>query len=143
MVDNGRFLVVDDNREFAQDLCELLEMQGLKGVVAADAEEALLLLERTVFQGMFTDLRLPGRNGVELIEEACRRDLAVPVVVMTAYPDEELVRRAWRAGAIEVILKPLVTERWLELAAELRSRSSAGANASSVMSSVYDRRRPL
>ena len=143
MADISRFLVVDDNREFAQDLCELLEMHGLQGIVAVDAEEALVLLERTVFQGMFTDLRLPGKNGVDLIEEVCRRALPVPVVVMTAYPDEELVRRARSAGAVEVLSKPLVMERWLELAAELSTRSLAGAIDASPLSSGIDSERPL
>jgi len=143
MVDTSRFLVVDDNLEFAQDLCELLEMQGLEGVAVADADEALVCLQQSSFHGMFTDLRLPGKSGVELIEEACRRNLSVPVVVMTAYPDEALVMRAQRAGAIDVLSKPLVMERWLELAKELKTRSQTNMNDSDRSSSAASSPRPL
>ncbi len=85
MIDTSRFLVVNDNREFAQDLCEL----------------------------------------------------------MTACPDEALVTRARLAGAIEVLSKPLVMERWLELAAELKTRSRAGSTVSETVSSVTYSQRPL
>lgn len=126
MVQSNRFLVVDDNREFAQDLCELLELEGTHGVIALDAEEALEQLERESFQGIFTDLRLPGQSGVDLIEELNRRGLSVPSVVMTAYADEQVVERAQSAGAIDVLSKPLDIERWLALARRLMSTSNSG-----------------
>ena len=115
MVEVARFLVVDDNREFAVDLCELLEMQGAHGTVATYADEALELLGRTTFHGLFTDLRLPGKSGVELIEEMSRRQISLPVVLMTAYPDEELVTRARLAGVLDVLSKPLIMEQWVAL----------------------------
>ena len=111
-----RFLVVDDNREFARDLCELLALEGNHGTVAVDAEEALERLERESFHALFTDLRLPGQSGVELIEELNRRGLSIPVVLMTAYADDDLVVRAQTAGAIDVLSKPIEIERWLALA---------------------------
>lgn len=129
MLENCRFLVVDDNWEFAQDLCELLALEGTRGIIAADAEEALLHLERESFQGLFTDLRLPGQNGVELIEELNRRGLSIPTVLMTAYADEDVLRRAQTAGAIDVLSKPLDIERWLDLARRLMTAPiSAPAN---------------
>jgi DNA-binding NtrC family response regulator len=125
MVQSNRFLVVDDNREFAQDLCELLALEGTQGVIALDAEEALEHLERETFQGLFTDLRLPGQSGVDLIEELNRRGLSVPSVLMTAYADEQVVERAQSAGAIDVLSKPLDIERWLTLARRLMSTSNS------------------
>lgn len=121
MVQSKRFLVVDDNREFAQDLCELLAIEGTHGVIASDAEEALEILQRESVQGLFTDLRLPGQSGVELIEELNRRGMAVPSVLMTAFADEQVVERAQSAGAIDVLSKPLDIERWLTLARRLMS----------------------
>lgn len=119
MVDRCRFLVVDDNRDFAQDLCELLTLEGTHATVAVDAEQALERLERESFQGLFTDLRLPGQNGVELIEELNRRGLSIPAVLITAYADDRIVQRAQTAGAIDVLSKPLDIERWLALARRL------------------------
>jgi DNA-binding NtrC family response regulator len=119
MVESRRFLVVDDNREFAQDLCELLALQGNHATVAVDAEEALQHLEHESFHGLFTDQRLPGQSGVELMEELNRRGLDLPVVLITAYADENVVRRAQNAGAIEILSKPLDIERWLDLARRL------------------------
>ena len=116
MVDGRRFLVVDDNRDFARDLCELLALEGNQGTVAVDAEEALECLARESFHVLFTDLRLPGQSGVELIEELNRRGLSMPKVLMTAYADEDVLARAQTAGAIDVLSKPIEIERWLALA---------------------------
>jgi len=111
-----RFLVVDDNREFARDLCELLALEGSQGTIAEDAEQALRCLERETYQAIFTDHRLPGQSGVELIEELNRRGLHIPMVLMTAYADDEVIIRAQSAGAVDVLSKPIDIERWLALA---------------------------
>jgi DNA-binding NtrC family response regulator len=134
MVESRRFLVVDDNREFAQDLCELLALQGNCATVAVDAEEALEHLKHESFHGLFTDQRLPGQSGVELIEELNRRGLALPAVLITAYADEKVVERAQSAGAIEILSKPLDIERWLALARRLTiaTRSTPANDAESV-----------
>ncbi len=130
MVEGRRFLVVDDNREFARDLCELLALEGSHGTIAENAEQALIWLERESFNALFTDLRLPGRSGVELIEELNRRGVSIPVVLMTAYADDEVRRRAETAGAVDVLSKPIDIDRWLALARRfIRSRSSNPSTA--------------
>jgi DNA-binding NtrC family response regulator len=127
MVEGRRFLVVDDNREFARDLCELLALEGNQGTVAADAEEALECLERESYHALFTDLRLPGQSGVDLIEEVNRRGWSIPAVLMTAYADEDVVARAQTAGAIDVLSKPIDVDRWLAMARRCMVRSDAPA----------------
>jgi len=140
MVAGGRVLVVDDNREFARDLCELLALEGNLGTVAADAEEALQHLERESFHGLFTDLRLPGQSGVELIEEINRRGLSIPVVLMTAYADEDVLARAMTAGAIEVLSKPIDIERWLSLARRCTEPAQAAPASDRATSSAPSNR---
>ncbi len=125
MVEGRRFLVVDDNREFARDLCELLALEGSQGTIAETAEQALLWLERESFHALFTDLRLPGQSGVDLIEELKRRGMSIPVVLMTAYADDDVLRRAESAGAVDVLSKPIDIDQWLALARRfMRVRSS-------------------
>lgn len=125
MVEGRRFLVVDDNREFARDLSELLALEGSHCTVAETAEQALVWLERQSFHALFTDLRLPGRSGIELMEELKRRGVSIPVVLMTAYADDDVLRRAETAGAIDVLSKPIDIERWLALARRfIAARSS-------------------
>ena len=129
MIPSRRVLVVDDNREFARDLCELLALEGSHGTIAENAEQALLCLERESFQCLFTDLRLPGRSGVDLIEEMGRRGVTMPMVLMTAYADEVVLARARSAGAVDVLSKPIDIERWLALARKFAvSRSSVPPN---------------
>ena len=129
-----RFLVVDDNREFARDLCELLALEGSHGSIAEDAEQALRCLERESYRAIFTDHRLPGQSGVELIEELKRRGLRIPVVLMTAYADEDILTRAQSAGAVDVLSKPIDIERWLALARRfVVSGSTPPANGSSTL----------
>ena len=140
MVLDRRFLVVDDNRELARDLCELLAIEGSHGTIAENAEQALLCLEQESYHGHFTDLRLPGLSGVELIEELRRRGMSIPVVLMTAYADDELLRRAESAGAVDVLSKPIDIERWLALAR--RFIASRGSNPSITSESTHSEKEP-
>lgn len=79
------FLIVDDEQDVAMVLAEVLELSGHSSIVATTGFDGLQLLEEGAFDGVFTDLRMPGMDGAELALRvvALRPDLAGKVVVMT------------------------------------------------------------
>ena len=74
--------------------------------IAAEAEAGLKCLRREVIDLVVTDLKLPGMNGLEFLQEAKRVNAALPIVVMTAYGSVETAVDAMKAGASDYVLKP-------------------------------------
>lgn len=73
---------------------------------AAEAETGLKCLRREAIDLVLTDLKLPGMNGLEFLQEAKRLNTAMPIVVMTAYGSVETAVDAMKAGASDYVLKP-------------------------------------
>lgn len=111
----GKILIVDDHIDLAENLAEILDNAGYETVVADSAEAALDRLERKDIGALITDYRLPGRNGAELIAEIRRRGNRIPAVVMSAFTDDATIEFASRAGAMEVMPKPVDLPRLLHL----------------------------
>lgn len=111
----GRVLVVEDSVELAENLGEILESQGHEPVIVHNAEDALEALLRQPFDGMLTDLKLPGPSGLELLQRLRARGFTVPVILMTAFADAAVTEDAMLSGARAVIFKPFDLERLLEL----------------------------
>ena len=73
---------------------------------AQDAETGLRFFQREPVDLIVTDLKLPGMNGLEFLQEAKRWNASVPIVVMTAYGTVETAVEAMKAGASDYVLKP-------------------------------------
>jgi DNA-binding NtrC family response regulator len=78
-------LVVDDDAGIRENVMDLLSMEDYRVFSAADADEALHLLEIEPIDLLVTDFQMPGRNGVELIEAARKANHPIPAILMTAY----------------------------------------------------------
>lgn len=113
-----RVLIVEDNGDLAENLAEILESRGHDVVVAPSAEAALVELSNGKFCGVLTDLRLPGRSGLELIAQLREQSDPTPVVLMTAFADAHATRSAQVAGALAVLFKPLDMSRLFNLVSE-------------------------
>jgi DNA-binding NtrC family response regulator len=74
--------------------------------IAAEAEAGLKCLRKEAIDLVVTDLKLPGMNGLEFLQEAKRLDAGLPIVVMTAYGSVETAVDAMKAGASDYVLKP-------------------------------------
>lgn len=103
----ARLLIVEDNPELAENLSEILESEDHEVVVCESAERALERLRQERFEGILTDLRLPGQSGLELIERLRERADPTPIVLMTAYADASATRKAEKLGALAVVFKPI------------------------------------
>ena len=102
----GCVLIVDDNLEYAENIAEILAIDGWSTHVAGSAEEALSVALAAEFNILLTDFRLPGMNGVELIKTMLRQDLKPVSIVMTAYASEETESFARKVGA-RLLHKPV------------------------------------
>lgn len=108
----GWILVVDDHLALAENVAEILEIDGFRASIARSAEEALSLLTGKM-SALITDFRMSAWTGAQLIGENRRRGNRIPAVVMTAYSDEETHDACTKAGAMAVLPKPVEISRLL------------------------------
>lgn len=107
-------LVVDDNLALAENLAEILALGGFRTILADSAEAARVRLQEGGIAAVVTDVRLPGRSGIDLLS-AIRRDHAdVRVILMSAYSDAEALAAAGNAGT-EILSKPVEIKQLLAL----------------------------
>lgn len=104
---SGRILVVEDDDGLRSVTKAQLEKCGHDTAVAADASEALALLERQSFDLVLTDLSLPGMSGLELLQRIHTDYPETSVVIITAYGTIESAVAAIKAGAYDYISKPV------------------------------------
>ena len=117
----ARILVVDDNRDAAMLLSELLREEGHDVRMAFDGFDALRIAKGFVPQIVFLDLGLPVIDGYEICRKI-RADVAlagVKVVALTGYGNAEAQRRTREAGFDEHLVKPVATNRLAELISTL------------------------
>lgn len=100
-------LVVDDDRHMTSTLADILALQGHTVVEAWSGPQALEKARSEFFDCVLTDVRMPGMNGVELHKQL--RDLYpdLPVILMTAYAADDLLRQGMEQGAAGALEKPL------------------------------------
>ncbi len=102
-----KVLVVEDEGLVAAGLKGQLEDIGHHVLgLAKDAEEAVRLASKLQPDLIMMDIRIPGTDGIEAARAILSQE-AVPIVFLTAYPDEDFVRRAGDAGAMAYLLKPV------------------------------------
>ena len=99
-------LIVEDEPKMRRLLEISLGEDGHAVHTVQDAESGLKYFQREAVDLVVTDLKLPGMNGLEFLQEAKRWNASVPIVVMTAYGTVETAVEAMKAGASDYVLKP-------------------------------------
>ena len=120
-----RLLLVEDCPELAENLTDVLELEGHRVVLRTTAEGALEALSHESFDGILTDLRLPGMSGLDLIRWVRRDDQALPIVLMTAFAAREQRAEAERDRSLAVLSKPVDPKHLIALVAGLPRRGHA------------------
>jgi two-component system, NtrC family, response regulator AtoC len=120
---SGTVLIVDDERTLARAVKAFLIESGYEAELAPDAEQALGLLETLRPDVVFSDLRLPGMNGVELLRRIRDFDPSIAVIIMTAYGTIEGAVEAVKLGAFDYLKKPVDLEELKLLADRAREHS--------------------
>ena len=102
----ANILIVEDEPRMRRLLEISLGEDGHNVQTAGDAESGLLHLRKVSADLVVTDLKLPGINGLEFLQEGKRLNPALPFIVMTAYGSVETAVDAMKAGASDYVLKP-------------------------------------
>ncbi len=103
----GRILVVDDEEGVRSFLAESLEIDGHHVEEAANGQEALERLRARSFDLVLTDLRMPGMDGLELLQKVLAEQPEVEFIVLTAHGNVENAVQAMKLGAFDYIQKPV------------------------------------
>ncbi|MFH2104375.1 MAG: response regulator [Chloroflexota bacterium] len=119
-----RILVVDDDRRMTRTLVDILVLNGYEAVEASSGPEALDSIKSQAFDCVLTDIKMPGMDGVELHREICKIRPGLPVVLMTAYAAEELIRQGLETGVVAAVEKPLDIQQLLTFFASLAKTPS-------------------
>ncbi len=117
-------LVVEDDPSIAEFVSAALSEQGYASVWVADGEEALLCFQQVSARAVLLDLMLGRLSGLDVLS-ALRRVSAIPVIVISAKDDEEVIVEAFERGADDYLTKPFSTREMLaRLKANLRKSPS-------------------
>ncbi len=102
-----RALVVDDNRALAEDLGEILELEGYEVCVFDDPVRALAECEEQEFDVALLDVCMPGLDGVGLHRRLLERHPNTSFILMTGYTADDRIASALAAGVRTVLMKPV------------------------------------
>ena len=129
--------LVDDDASIRWVLERALRQAGMHTTSFEEAESALAALGRAEPDVLVTDIRMPGRSGLDLLEEIRASRPKLPVIVMTAHSDLESAVAAYQGGAFEYLPKPFDIDQAVELV-----RRAAAQSHRSAASAVDSRRIP-
>lgn len=101
-----RVLVVDDNCELADNLAEILEDADYEVCVAYSGPRAIELAKIHRFDAVLADIRMPGMNGVELVQQLQAMNLDTIYLLMTAYASDVILSEAVQSGVRAILHKP-------------------------------------
>jgi CheY-like chemotaxis protein len=100
-----RVLVADDNADFAENIAEILGIEGHSVTVAYDGEEAVRRASAESFDLVLLDVKMPRKDGIQALLEIRSKSPATTIVMLTAYASR--VDRVIQAGALGVLRKPV------------------------------------
>ncbi len=103
----GRVLVVDDDRNYLKVIKGMIEKQGAVVVTATDVESALSSIDHPELDVIITDLKMPGKSGMDLLAHCREWRPAVPVIMVTGHGDVETAVSAMKLGAYDFVTKPV------------------------------------
>jgi CheY-like chemotaxis protein len=111
------YLVVDDNRDFAENLAEILRDRGDEVVISENGRDAAREVATRRFDAILTDMRMPLMGGAELVHEIRRVDPGAAAMVITAHVGDDALEAARHEGLLAVLSKPVEVPRLLALLA--------------------------
>ncbi len=104
-------LIVDDEKNYLLVLSAVLEEEDYEVLTTASSQEALEILKASDVDLVLTDMKMPGLDGIELLEQIKNRDPELPVIMMTAHGTVDKAVEAMQKGAYSYILKPFDNDR--------------------------------
>lgn len=113
MPPKAHLLIVDDEATTLASLCRAFRLAGHEATVCDNAGKALELAKTHTFDLILSDVVMPGKDGLALLEELKSQGVTAPVVMMSGQAHIEMAVRATRLGALDFLEKPISTEKLL------------------------------
>jgi two-component system nitrogen regulation response regulator NtrX len=109
----AHLLIVDDDANTLASLARAFRLAGHEATVCDNAARALELLKSQPFDMMMSDVVMPGKDGLSLLEDLRAQGITLPVVMISGQANIEMAVRATRLGAVDFLEKPLSTDKLL------------------------------
>ncbi len=109
----AHLLIVDDDANTLASLARAFRLAGHEATVCDNAARALDLVKSQAFDMMLSDVVMPGKDGLALLEDMRNQGIALPVVMISGQANIEMAVRATRLGAVDFLEKPLSTDKLL------------------------------
>lgn len=122
----GEILVIEDDVAFATMLKTFFEKKGYEVEIAFTAVEAFKKLKDNSFDLILTDVRLPDKDGLEILDEVKKSYPTIQVIVMTNYAEINMAVKAMKNGAFDYVSKPFQPEAILQTINNALSQESSG-----------------
>lgn len=117
--------VVDDDKDFLEGLCFLLDAKNWNVAAYRSAKDFLTTDAPSVPGCLILDIRMPDMSGIELQEEMKRRGIDLPIIILTGHADIESAVKTLKMGAVDFLQKPVAPEVLFESIASTRPSNSA------------------
>jgi two-component system response regulator HydG len=124
MSEKKKILVVDDNEEFCRNVTDILELHDYDVMCAYDGLKAIELVVKNDFPLVLMDVKMPVLDGLKTFKQIKQLALDTPVIMVSAYAVEDLVRDALREGAFGFLKKPIDFDELLGLIAQATGRGA-------------------
>jgi DNA-binding NtrC family response regulator len=109
----AHLLIVDDDQNTLASLARAFRLAGHEATVCDNANRALELIKAQAFDIMLSDVVMPGKDGLALLEDVRNLGATLPVVMISGQANIEMAVRATRLGAVDFLEKPLSTDKLL------------------------------
>jgi len=113
MPQKAQLLIVDDEANTLASLSRAFRLAGHEAIVCDNAAKALELAKTQTFDLILSDVVMPGKDGLSLLEDLKKEGVPSPVVMMSGQAHIEMAVRATRLGAIDFLEKPISTDKLL------------------------------
>ena len=107
-------LIVDDNEDLQFNLSSIVQNEGYNVLTAGDGTKALKLAKSSSPELVLLDMRLPGMDGMKVLEEIKKFDKNIIVIMLTAFGDVKGAVNAMRLGAFDYLTKPYTEQLYCD-----------------------------
>jgi len=108
-----RLLVVDDDPSTLASLSRAFRMAGYEAVVCDNATRAIALLKSERFDLVFSDVVMPGKDGLAMLADVREAGISTPIIMVSGQATVDMAVRATRLGAVDFLEKPISSDKLL------------------------------
>lgn len=105
---DARILIVDDEKNCLQAINDVFDIEGIPCMTANSVQKALEIIERYDIDIVLTDVKMPKKSGMQLLQEIKSRNNDIYVIMMTGYASINDAVEAMKSGAYQYIMKPII-----------------------------------